>query len=99
MYKFIWCLFLLVSAYADNSIDADAIASQQLLKSTQQEQTLNNTIDYNSSIEKESVPILQKSNAQLDKDNTLLNPDGTLGVAKDTKMQVTPNSVNFKFGY
>lgn len=94
MYKFV--LLFLPLAYADSSLDMDAITSKQLLNAPQynRESTLNNETKY----KVESAPN-QSNGDKLNKDSSLLNQDGSIGVNDDTKMQVSPNGVRFKFSY
>lgn len=103
MLRLYWisCIFIQIT-YAANSFSLSDAESQKFIADTS---AANNKMYYSGNNITSNELQLHESvakNAQhmlLEKENNLFNPDGTLGVTKDTKMQINPNGVNFNMGY
>lgn len=103
MLRLYWISCLLVQVtYAANSFSLSDAESQRFIADTS---AMNNKTYYSgnnvvsSEFQSNESGVKNTQHMLLEKENNLFNPDGTLGVTKDTKMQINPNGVNFNMGY
>lgn len=83
-----------------DSLDLNNASAQQLLTGNPTQHGYEAGAGFSGMVRESATPNTGSyRRVELDKEDNLFNPDGTLGVSKDTKMQINPNGVNFKLGY
>ena len=99
MYKQLFLCLMLSTAFADGNLDTNAIETRQLMSMPPQSTAPTTTSAINYANQPDSESPIANSHTNLDNDTSRLNQDGTVGITKDTKMQVNPNGVTLKLGY